>query len=300
MTSREQDFTIGQPTVTGPLALIPIFGPSPTFMYRSFARAVDAGAYATELPTGPAVRSVRVENPTSVPALTYTGQEIVGAKQNRIFDATTLVPAGEGVDLPVSCVERGRWALFGEAGRFEPGQSVADPALRWSRHANRSGEPALDQLEVWTEVDARLATHQATSPSSSLSAAYEHRRDEISSLVGGLAPLPDQVGVVACVGGAPVAVDLVSRPEVLADLFPALAHGYALQALGARAADADEEAVGILVAEAIMAPRYELPTQGLGTAFGVKSTLSVGSGLEHAGELIQLSAFPRGRKPDMM
>lgn len=295
MTSCEQDFTIGEPTITGALALVPVFGPTSSFEYQSFGRAVEAGAFAAELPTGPAVRAVRVENPTSLPALTYEGEEIVGAKQNRIFDGTTLVPAGEGVDLAVSCIERGRWALFGEAAHFEPGKSVADPAFRRIKRTGCSGEPALDQLEVWTEVDARLATHRVASPSSSLSDAYERRRDEIGSLVGALTPLPDQVGLVACVSGAPVAVDLVSRAEVFADLFPALSHGYALQALGAQPAVVDQEAVGVLVAEALMAPRYEVPTPGLGTAFGAKGTHVVGSGLEHGGELVQLSAFPCDR-----
>ncbi len=31
------------------------------------------------------------------------------AKQNRIVNATILVPAREKVEVPVSCAERGRW-----------------------------------------------------------------------------------------------------------------------------------------------------------------------------------------------
>jgi hypothetical protein len=293
MTSYEQDFTIGEPAVTGPLGLVPLFGPLPDLEYQSFGRALRAGAYASELPTGPTVRRIRLENPTPLPILTYGGEEIVGAKQNRIFDGTTLVPAGEGMDLPVSCIERGRWALYGEADRFEPGDAVADPALRRTKGFGSCGEPALDQLEVWSEVDARLEAHEAPSPSSSLSDAYHWRRDDIGALIGGVVPCHDQIGVVACIGGKPTAVDMVSRPEVFADLFPALARGYALQALKTPPAAVDEEQVGIFLAEALMAPRFEMPTPGLGAAFGAKGPHSVGSGLEQGGELIQFSAFPR-------
>ena len=43
---------------------------------------------------------------------------------------------------------------------------------------------------------------------------------------------------------------------------------------------------------ALAAARGERPGPGMGRAFGVDATALVGAGLEHEGELIQLSAFP--------
>jgi hypothetical protein len=37
------------------------------------------------------------------------GEQLVGAKQNRILNMTVLVAAETEVTIPVSCVERGRW-----------------------------------------------------------------------------------------------------------------------------------------------------------------------------------------------
>jgi hypothetical protein len=41
--------------------------------------------------------------------LLLDGEELVGAKQNRILNTTVLVDAHVTVTIPVSCVEQGRW-----------------------------------------------------------------------------------------------------------------------------------------------------------------------------------------------
>jgi hypothetical protein len=73
---------------------------------------------------GPAARSVgqpRAVNDGVRPVLLLDGEEVIGAKQNRIINLTVLVAAGTTVQLPVSCVEQGRWSMqslrFAEAGR---------------------------------------------------------------------------------------------------------------------------------------------------------------------------------------
>ena len=92
--------------------------------------------------------------------------------------------------------------------------------------------------------------------------------------------------------GVPVALDLVSRPDVFAPLVGPLVQGYALDALGgseevARLAPAQD-----FLRSALAAARRERPGPGMGRAFGLDEGTLVGAGLEHDGELIQLSAFP--------
>jgi hypothetical protein len=101
-----------------------------------------------------------------------------------------------------------------------------------------------------------------------------------------------QVGAVACVAGEPVALDLVSRSEVFAALLGPLAQGYALDALGAGEEIARTAPATDFLYSALGAARRERPTPGMGSAFSLHDSELVGAGLEHDGELIQLSAFP--------
>ncbi len=52
---------------------------------------------------------LRFVNHCERPVLLLDGEELVGAKQNRILNLTVLVPAHQTIVIPVSCVEAGRW-----------------------------------------------------------------------------------------------------------------------------------------------------------------------------------------------
>ncbi len=62
-----------------------------------------------ELGEGGSVPHVRVTNRGKQPVLFLFGEEIVGAKQNRVANATFLVAAKSKAVIDVSCVEAGRW-----------------------------------------------------------------------------------------------------------------------------------------------------------------------------------------------
>ena len=60
---------------------------------------------------GGSVPDLLVENRGDVRVLFLEGEELIGAKQNRILNTSVLVAAHTKVKIPVSCVERGRWGL---------------------------------------------------------------------------------------------------------------------------------------------------------------------------------------------
>jgi hypothetical protein len=84
----------------------------------------------------------------------------------------------------------------------------------------------------------------------------------------------------------------VSRAEAFACLLPRLAQGYALDALDSPESKPDGEAAEAFLCDALRAPRLETRTAGMGNGLAIGSPALLGSGLEHSGELIQLSAFP--------
>src|SRR3954453_12433083 len=115
-----QPLTIGEPDVAGPLTVFPLFGPEPQLDYLAFAQGLEREVTVHELQGGASVNDLTVFNPTDRPVLLYDGEEVLGAQQNRTFDVSILVGVGSKLDVPVSCVEHGRWDGSRHADAFAP------------------------------------------------------------------------------------------------------------------------------------------------------------------------------------
>ncbi len=141
---------------------------------------------------------------------------------------------------------------------------------------------------------SRLAAHGVNSPSAALTDIYEVKRPWLDQVKHAIRPHEGQVGAVVEVDGRPLALDLVSRHDVFADLLARLVDGYALLAGTPRAAGVGSSHTAALAFyEKTMSSRSRwLPTPGMGDAFALTRRSIHGSGLRAEGELIALSAFP--------
>jgi hypothetical protein len=268
----------------------------PALEYHSLANAVKLGAFVKELGQGASVRQVIVENPTDLAILIYEGEQIKGAQQNRSIDTSILVPAKSGIPVPVSCIEQGRWDAGRHAEPFAVSDHAADPALRAVKreHSNQpGGDGRPDQGRVWSEVATRLGAFSVASSTDSLEELFAMRSHRLDVLKRPIVPAPGQIGAVVEISGRPVALDLVSRHEVYVSLAPALNSGYALQAVDAKPAKADDERAERFLAKAIESRRELAVNYGLGHAFTFSRKRVMGAGIEHDGELVAVSAFPR-------
>ena len=92
--------------------------------YVSLSRALEDGTLQIdEVGEGGSVPLVRVTNRGGKDVLFLFGEEIRGAKQNRIANASFLVPARGELVIDVSCVEQGRWARRGGGASPAPARS---------------------------------------------------------------------------------------------------------------------------------------------------------------------------------
>ena len=92
---------------------------------------------------------LRAVNQGPRPVLIFDGEELVGAKQNRIVNTTLLLGVGESL-LPVSCVEQGRWSHRSES--FAPASGPAIPNLRRQKELQvrenlRQADVHLEEVE---------------------------------------------------------------------------------------------------------------------------------------------------------
>jgi ARG/rhodanese/phosphatase superfamily protein len=297
---------LGRPQHAGALTVFPIFGPEPAAEYLSFAQAQAAGLTIGELPLGASVNDLVVVNRTYLPVLLFDGEEVLGAQQNRTFDVSVLVAAGAELQVPVSCVEAGRWDGGRHTEGFRAAPQVAYPALRRGKNAvararaAAGGEARADQGAVWNEIAAKSERMGAASPSGAMHDVFESRRPMLDDITAAIARQDGQLGALVAVGGACEVMDMVSRPDVWAALHRPLVQGYALAALEAAPTAAPEPAVAAaFLGAAIGTPVTERAGIGCGVNVDVANSLLAGSGLALEDELLQLSVFagatPRAR-----
>jgi hypothetical protein len=87
----------------------------------------------------------------------YDGEEVVGAKQNRMLEATILVAAGSTQKIPVACVEAGRWARISDD--FTASDRVSHPESRRRKSFDLESAPlslGMSQGTVWDEIEERI------------------------------------------------------------------------------------------------------------------------------------------------
>ena len=130
---------------------------------------------------GAAVSRLSVENPTDLPLLVYEGEEVLGAQQNRTFDFSVLVPAGEL--LGSGDLRRAGALGQGASPRVLPAEPAGGRSLlRRTKRATAKAAGRVDQKEVWAEVSGRLAEYGVHSDSAAMSDLYEVRRAELRGL----------------------------------------------------------------------------------------------------------------------
>ena len=204
--------------------------------YRTLDEALAAETLdITETSEGGSVPLLKLLNRGDDAVFLMAGEQLVGAKQNRILNTSILAAAHGELTIPVSCVEGGRWRHISP--KFASPGTMSHGKLRTllSRHVHESaarGAGAVsNQGEVWDEVGRKLHRLGSFSPSAALQQTYEDFRVRLDALVSGL-PLPlECAGSVFAIAGRITGMDLFDKPATLAKLWPKLARAYALDAL---------------------------------------------------------------------
>jgi hypothetical protein len=162
------------------------------------------------------------------------GEHLIGAKQNRVLNASIMAAARSELLIPVSCVEAGRWST--ESPKFSSPGTLAHGALRgmMSRQTlesyQREGTPRAEQQEVWCEVARKLTKMGSTSPSAALHQAYADYRSRLTSLVEQL-PVPQGCcGAAFALAGRIAGADCFDKPQTLARLWPKIVSASGLDA----------------------------------------------------------------------
>jgi hypothetical protein len=265
----------------------------PRTRYLTLDEALPLGFRVTEVSAQGSVPELLATNPTDETVLLYDGEELLGAKQNRILNITVLVAPQSEFRIPVSCVEQGRWAprstyLSGAA-------HAAYPELRRRKAERLLAAPlrrGVAQEAVWDAVAEKSVSLGAFSPTGAQADIYAAREKDVAGLRRAFPLEPGQSGALVAFGPERLCLDYLSRPEAFARLYPKLLDGYLLDAIEhLDVAPADWARLEGFVGAVSAAPRRREPSVGLGEDVRLYARGVLGSGLELDGEVVQLSAF---------
>ena len=115
--TRLQSVQFGEAQTYKNIAILPLIAPADgAFQYRTLGEALATWDIAiTEVSAAGSVPELMVVNRGNKPVLLIDGEELAGAKQNRVLNTSILIKEVSETKIPVSCTEQGRWSYASKA-----------------------------------------------------------------------------------------------------------------------------------------------------------------------------------------
>ena len=234
------EIQVGEPIRHECLAVFPLFSPADGGVeYLLSDEAIRAGSVnVEEVSEGGSVPNLLVTNQSDSKVLFLEGEELRGAKQNRVLNTSVLVAAHSKTTIPVSCVEQGRWRY--RSRQFVSGESHSSSKLR--HHLKQSVSDSLksgrghtsDQMAVWGEVTRQMTSLGSSSETGAMADTYETYRERLDEFREQLAYVEGATGVAIAVGKQVVALDLFDKPSTCRKVWGRLLTGVVMDALEAK------------------------------------------------------------------
>ena len=193
----------------------------------------------TEKP-GASVPTLLVANPNTAPVLITEGETLIGGWQNRVVNVSVLVPASAQLEIPVSCVEAGRWGgarEFSGRGPKAPRRVRRDTTYSVTDNMREGRNRQANQGAVWAAVDHELNAGGIAAPTRAVAQLneWERRDQQLREAIAELTargPLPGQCGIVVALGRRVVAADVYATPNMLQNSWEMLIRGFMLESRG--------------------------------------------------------------------
>ena len=241
MTQMQAEFArhleVGKPQKFEAMTVVPLSFPGDRGPeYRTLAQGIARGKVrVTEVDKGGSVPNLMVVNSGSMATLILGGEELAGAKQNRVLNTTVLVGAHSELIVPVSCTEQGRWhaqsAAFSDSG-FVAERRVRNALNTTVAHNLACGAgPRSDQGRVWREVGELHERQGTSSHTGAMRDAFVSRQGNLDDYLKAFPLVDRQHGLLVMLGGEVVGIDFISRGAAYAEVHRKLLQSYALEAL---------------------------------------------------------------------
>ena len=255
----------------------------------------------TEISENGSVPELKLFNVTESYILLLDGEELEGAKQNRVLNTTLLVYPKSELKVPVSCTEQGRWDQ--ESAAFHDSEKIMFSRARGNKMSSvhqslKYGQGyQSNQSEVWNDISQLQHKRSIHSPTSAMKDIYDKEKGNLDDFLKAFPLIEGQCGIIVGLGGQVVGLEYLSSSDRYLDVHRQLIESYTMDALVENLSGENpeltlEESQRFL--EQIWSASQEtFRSAAAGTDVRLESEHLVGSGLVEGEELIHLSAFAR-------
>jgi hypothetical protein len=240
-----QGIEAAEPRTQGSLRVVPLVGRSSADpSYRLFDAETAKKVKVSEVDQSGSVPNIKVANELDELLLLIDGQELLGAKQNRILNTDVLIASHKEIVIPVSCVEQGRWGYRSRGfspGKMAYGSSRANKLKAVHRALRAKLGHRADQGEVWEDVQDMICRLESPSPTMALSDVYKHREKDLAELRAAFELPPETIGIAVYLGKRFLGFDIFDRAQTFRHYWESLIDSYGLDWLASEARPTGEE-----------------------------------------------------------
>ena len=298
------DLETAEPKEIGSLRFVPLVGRSRRKpAYRLLSKENQESVTISEVGEDGSVPVLIVVNEGENRVFIMDGEQLIGAKQNRILNTDVLVPAKSETRIPVSCVEAGRWQYlsrnFSSSGSasYHVRHSKMDRVHRSLKE--KRGHDA-DQGAVWNDVASSMSTSGHRSPTSAMNDAYRAERKKLQELRRGLKLPKGTIGVAVFRDDQLLGIDLFNRTSAMRHYFKSLVDSYLIERLAESGPNHEKEsgqpdvtAVTDRLSQLATAEWEGHGSPGDGDELRLEHPDFVGSALVCEDAVVHLQLFPR-------
>ena len=296
-----ESLRIIQQQASGPLTIFPITADwSHTKDYLTLDEALEENLLEIrELDREGSVPELLAVTKSDIPVILFAGQELIGAKQNRMLNTTVLLPPNSKTVIDVSCVEQGRWSFKSE--QFESGgmvmRSLKENVVRESAEfLRREGRARSNQSMVWDRIAERASHLNVESPTDAQREIFEQKSQSIKEHKKAFSTVQKQVGLIVLFNEKVAGLEVFPDSETFKDLFDPLLESYIVDALDLEPVEIDKpakEKKATRFFNKIFEARIEsFSSVGLGNDVRLSSGELTGSALMYRERIYHLACFP--------
>lgn len=301
-------FSLGLGTVQtyGAIKIIPMIADqNQAPAYLSMREAMAKGWLTiSEISEAGSVPNLQVRNDADLPVILLDGEELRGAKQNRILNTTVMVAPHSGLVVPVSCTESGRWGyldpVFRESGNVLSHSMRASKLDRVSENLKSNRGYDAEQGVVWDEIRSLQSEHKVCSETSAMHDVFEDMGPKLEEFASHFPLVEGQCGIFVEARGKFAGLDLLSLPSVWKDLHAKIIRSYAIDFIKDPVQEqtpqaVNPEAIFELIASSVVSSSRSV---GLGDDHRYEAAEVIGSSLVYEDCFIHTAIYPRQKAHD--